>query len=272
MINWRISTVVLAGLLLSACGSQQTVKAPLEWTPVQRDVVAAWANDGSDVAILMESYEEKLGENQNIEQRNVTHQVIVQNPDASARRAITEPRDAYASSVYYMKTAGYFLVESRLVNGGRRFDKVTLDGNEILLMEIPGPKPCGANIAIDDQFIPSPDGQQIAHVHSLECGVVTVSFLDAATLGYIDSKSQMIRKPVQASWHPDGHLLIVDNENSIAWAIEPQEGFRPHPLPSCLKPVTSSGVVSSNGQKLELSDSLLTITTAAPTEIFGCQV
>ncbi|EDN66037.1 hypothetical protein BGP_4651 [Beggiatoa sp. PS] len=84
------------------------------------------------------------------------------------------------------------VAESLLENGARRFDKISLNGDEILIIETPDNEnqPCqekgkttSSNTPLFAQVhhtvIPSPNGEQLAHLYSPECKKVTVEFLHA---------------------------------------------------------------------------------------------
>ena len=157
----------------------------------QKNIVV-WADDGSELAVVIQ--------NQSGDQTDLTpsqHQIWVQNQDGSERRAITDWRNYQAKQIFYMKQAGYFVVESLLEKGARRFDKIDLDGNEILIIETPDREhqPCQQSLVpnslplqVEQTVIPSPDGQRLGHIYSPECGKVTVEFLYANSLNIFDQQ------------------------------------------------------------------------------------
>ncbi len=230
-----------------------------EWKKVEQPQQVVWADDGTEVATTVLIYEEKPGANPNspAEKRNMKHQLFVQKADGSERRALTGVREYKSGTLYYMKQAEYFVLESLLDNGARRFDKISPKGNEILIMEIPEssrlptcPAKKGSKTAeplqIAQTVIPSPDGKLLANIYSPECGQVAVEFLYANNLNFIDSKMLAISEPVNALWHPEGYILLVSNGMKQAWQVTIQGQPTSTTPPRCISPVTTSSNISAS--------------------------
>ncbi len=258
-------TVILWLLLMAGCGSQ-LVK---EGTP-QQSVV--WADDGSEVAVVGV----RIADNSS-QQHQFQHQIVVQNLDGSGQRTITEWRDYRHGRLFYMKQAGYFVVESLLDNGARRFDKIALNGNEILIIETPDNKqqPCqnaDRRAQVDHSVIPSPDGLQLANIYSPLCGKVTVEFLHANNLNLFDNQTLDIDGPMKATWHPNGYVILAtDNNSGKAWKIAPLSAPQPMTYPLCLSPVTTSSDISLEGQQVYFEGNKLITKNIGSQKAFGCQ-
>jgi hypothetical protein len=266
-INSLIQFILLTALLLIAgCGGQFVKKS--SGAP-QKSVV--WADDGSQVAIINIRLADLSSE-----QEQYQHQIAVQNVDGSGQRSITEWRDYQPGRLFYMKQAGYFVLESLLDNGARRFDKIALNGNEILIIETPDDKhqPCQnaqQQAQVNHSVIPSPDGLQLAHIYSPLCGKVTVEFLHANNLNLFDNQTLEIDGPKQASWHPEGYVILGTNNSGKGWKIVPFSIPQPIPSPFCLSPVTTSSEISLEGQQVYFENDKLVTKNVGRQKAFGCQ-
>lgn len=232
-------------------------------TKLSQSKKIVWADDGSEVAIIVSHPKKNL------------HKISVQDPKTNKQRDITEWREYKSNQIFYMKQAGYFIVESSLENGARRFDKIDENGNEILIIETPDNKnqPCKKDIKESAQIhhtvIPSPNGLQLAHIYSPECGTVTIEFLYANNLNIFDTQTMDIDEPMRAKWHPDNYIILVNYNNDKAWKVKPAELPSPVFPPQCFYPVTTSSDVSLDGEKV-LFDGNKLITKQEGTK-FGCQ-
>ena len=149
---------------------------------VQQGNQAVWADDGFEVAVV--KLDEQSGQ--------YKHQIIIKSPNnPEMSRVVTDWRENQTGQLFYMKQNGYLVVESFLENGARRFDKIdSSNGREILIVETPSSEYQICKDAIVKEnaaqvyqtVIPSPDGSQLAHIYSPECGKVTVEFLHANNL------------------------------------------------------------------------------------------
>lgn len=284
--------LLLSSLLFAGCSSQPVVNVPKNWTPTKEDSLAVWADDDSEVAIISTSFEQKSSETgDKVDKRNFTHQLITQNVDGSQRRAITQPRDSTANHLYYMKRSGYFVIESLTPDGGKHFDRIALNGNEILIMETPSDdkRPCktatvatpsegtaaNANTAaraeVAATVLPSPDGKQLAYIYSPECGVVSVDFLDASNLNYLDGQLMEIVEPLKPTWHRDGYLIVSNLTNDRAWKVAAKSPFTSIQPPKCTTPQTTSSEISQQGNKLTISGDKLKSESVGIGQAFGCQ-
>jgi len=167
-----------------------------------------------------------------------------------------------------------------LGNGARRFDKIALNGNEILIIETPDtehqgcrdkeptspkmPKPA----RVQHTVIPSPDGQQLAYIYSPACGKVTVEFLHANNLSLFDSQTMDVDEPMNATWHIDGYVILATNSN--AWKVTALAPPEPITSPKCLSPVTTSSDVSLEGKRVSFEGDKLVTKDVGSQKAFGC--
>ncbi len=263
------------GLLLSsaltACGTSPTQ----DWTPMRKDTAVVWADDDSELALTVSTYEEKGGGMfSKPERRNFNHQLVVQQgTNNEARLAITEARELEAGTLYYMKSAGYFVVESIADDGMQQFSRILPNGHEILIIE-GRPISCEegqTGVTIPHSVIPSPNGQQLAHIYTPSCGELGVEFMQAADLSFLDGKFMEITQAVTATWHPQGYLIVSTLDGANAWRIAPHEEFQPTMAPNCLTPTTSSSAISSTGVKINIENDSLVEQDLGIDHAFGCQ-
>lgn len=241
--------------------------------------IVVWADDGSKLAIAIQ----KNPEGDNTALSSPQHQIWTQNQDGSDRRALTDWRDYQPKQLFYMKQAGYLVVESLLEKGARRFDKITLNGNEILIVETPdgehqacqqSPPPApnqSLPLQVEQTVIPSPDGQQLAHIYSPECGKVTVEFLHANSLNIFDNQTMTIDEAMRATWHREGYIILTNYNNDKAWKVTPSAPPLPVLPPKCWSPVTTSSDISLKGQKVYWDGDTLVTEEVGRDKAFGCQ-
>jgi hypothetical protein len=270
MTNYLLITVLLGGLLLTGCASVHQYG-----TAIQPNDKVVWADDGSEVAVV------KHNKDDSSTKIHFKHQISVQNLEDSKQRIVTEWRDYQAGQIFYMKQAGYFVVESLLDNGIRRFDKINANGNEILIIETPDNQhqPCqGDKITASDMsklpqvhhtVIPSPDGQQLAHIYSPECSKVTVEFLHANNLNTFDNQTMDIDNSMKTRWHSDGYVILETHNK--AWKIIPLTLPLSIPPSKCLLPVTTSSDISLEGKKVYFEGDKLVTKDIGRQKAFGCQ-
>ena len=267
-------------LMLMGCSNH----IPTDWTPRQQNDQAVWADDSSEVAVIKLSFEEKRSNllSSTTEQRHFKHQILVQNLDGSGQRAITQWRNYKNGQLFYMKQAGYLVVEALLESGARRFDKIALNGNEILIIETPDSdhQPCQDQTAtesakeparVQHAVIPSPDGQQLVHIYSPECGQLTVEFLYANSLNVFDTQTMKIDEPMTATWHPGGYVIFANHKNDKAWKVTPLAPQLPVTPPNCLSPVTTSSDISLEGLQVYFEGEQLATKEMGRQRAFGCQ-
>lgn len=260
---------------------QETESSPSKPQPKDRqdhqeENIVVWADDGSKLAMAIQNQS-----SDNTDLSLPQHQIWVQNPDGSERRAITDWRNYQAKQIFYMKQAGYFVVESLLEKGARRFDKITANGNEILIIETPDSEhqPCQSSptpaqalpLQVEQTVIPSPDGQRLAHIYSPECGKVTVEFLYANSLNIFDNQTMTIDEAMRATWHREGYIILTNYNNDKAWKVTPSAPPLPILPPKCWSPVTTSSDISSEGQKVYLEGDTLVTEEVGRDKAFGCQ-
>ncbi|EIJ42922.1 hypothetical protein BegalDRAFT_2056 [Beggiatoa alba B18LD] len=264
----------LTALLINGCSTTSTEVKPDEWHTVERVDKAVWADDSSDIALVNQTYEQQ-GENK----RNVLHKIYIQNADGSNKHEITpQARENLTGELYYMKQAGYLVVESLLDNGGRQFNKLLLDGREILIIETPDKdkQPCGTDaqgVQVFHTVIPSPDGQILANIYSPECGAVSVDFLFANNLNITAAQYMAITEPLIATWHKEGYIILTNSAKTKAWRVSMQESQpTPIPPPACTSPVTTSSQTATDGRKITISETgEIKIENVGVQNAFGCQ-
>jgi len=275
--------------MLTGCGGEWVKKTtpppaekPQSAAQQKSDQSVVWADDGSEVAVVV--LNQKLSPTDDKTLANpLRHKIVVQNPANAAQHDITRWREAQVGQIFYMKQAGYLVVESLLENGVRRFDKIALNGNEILIIETPDNQhqPCGAPLPakpdklspprVFHTIIPSPDGHQLAHIYSPECRKVTVEFLHANNLSMIDSQTMDIDEPMRATWHPANYLILANFDNQKAWQVTPLAPPLPIMPPKCLHPTTTSSEIALDGRRVYLAQEQLMIETLGREKAFGCQ-
>ena len=276
---------LMSSFILIGCANNVVpkgkIKIPNQPNNIPNNIVV-WADDGSEVAIVKLKSEEKQGSSlEGATDKHYQHQIIVQNLEGSRQHIVTGWRDYKNGQIFYMKQAGYFVVESLLENGKRHFDKIAANGNEILIIETPDDtrQPCQEKKStnpnklaqIRHSVIPSPDGQQLAHIYSPECGKVTVEFLHANNLNIFDAQTINIDKPMQATWHPDGYVILATNNNDKAWKVTVLTPPQPITPPHCLSPVTTSSEVSLEGKMVYFEGEKLITKNVDRQKTFGCQ-
>jgi len=255
--------LVLSSLLLSACSITQTkIVLPPEH--------AVWSNDDTEIAVV-----QAITDPTNPERHQF--QIFVRKPDGSDNRQVTEVRSEQIRQLYYVKDPGYVIAESILANERSRFDRINLEGNEITVMETRlgptqiCPKQSGALPLIQNGVLPSPDGQILAQLFNRTCGEIEINFLQAKDLLAVDGYSLKIDAPAQATWHPQGHLVITLNDGQTAWQLNVEQAPSPTDYPSCLYPATTSSNIAADGRRVILRNGQLKINQENAQRAFGCQ-
>jgi len=270
----RFSVILALVGILSACSSS----VPKEWTSKQQLEQAVWADDNSELAVIELTFEEKASGllATETQQRNIQHQIWLQNPDGSQKRALTQKRQHRNENLFYMKQAGYLVVDAISAEGIRRFDKIDLEGNELPIVEEQIVyQPCTeANDSahqVAHQIIPSPDGSLMVEVYSPQCGQATIEFLHANNLSFIDGQTFAIDEPMTVMWHPYGYIIFTSNDLDKAWKVAPHSAPVPIQPPGCLAPLTTSSAVSLNGRLAYIEHDQVLIKPVETQQIFGCQ-
>jgi hypothetical protein len=285
-MNNRMFLTMSALILLVLSGCSGGIKES-DWTAVEKNDLVVWADDGSEVAIVVSHHEERNHEGK-VEKRNLKHQIFAQNLDGSHRRSISEERDYRVHSLYFMKSAGYLIVEVVLETGLRRFDRMALNGTSVPIfeeMQADAYRPCESGESdkeseqntlaqVEHSVIPSPNGSQLAHIYSLECGKVIVQFEHALTSDYIDRQIVEVTQSVMPMWYPEGYVILASNDGATAWKVAVQEVSQLTVYPHCTSPRTASSDVSLQGQKVyfEGDNNEKVVTEIVGIEkAFGCQ-
>ncbi len=269
--------LLLSALCIFGVGCEQI--QPPEWMFIQKNDQVVWSDDSTELAVAVLSYEERpAGLLAVAEQRRFNHQIFAQHRDGSNRRSLTPSRPARSGHIFYMKQAGYLIVESISEEDIRRFDKVDLTGNWIAIVEEKQPyRPCPTSQTnapipqVNHQIIPSPDGQFLIEVYSPECGKATIEFLYANNLNFIDSHTFTIDEPMQVFWQPDNQVLMTNFSHKKAWQFGIQTPPIPVFPPRCSPPLTSSSALSSQGEQAYFEGDNLLIKQVGTENSFGCQ-
>lgn len=247
----RAMTTALVGLLgLAAAGC---------WEDAESIQAAVWSDDDTSQAYVHLYFEQSSSTNPMTGQhntRNHRHQLFVQSANGSGRRAVTGERPgAMGTAFYYMKRAGYLLIEVDEEGQATRWDVVRLsDGHaQTLARRVPGTEPASPCEQFD--AIPSPDGSTIAVLERtapsntpsgcLE-GQMTVRFVDPDSLSTTATYSWAVEGVPGAVWTAAGDLRVWSYRDG-AWSVAPATGPTPAAEPSCTQQVTSSSNVSSDG-------------------------
>jgi len=280
MNNHILAVTFLATLILSGCGSMTTKET--DWTTVEKNEIVVWADDSSELATVVSNHEERYYEGE-LEKRNLKHQIFAQRLDGSHRRAISELRDHRVKSLYYMKQAGYLIIEVITDEGLRRFDRMALNGDSMPIFketQIEAYRPCQSTGTeenenslpqVEHSVIPSPNGSQLAHIYSLECGKVTIQFEHALSSDYIDSQTIEINQAVTPMWYPEGYIILAGKDGSTALKVAIQEPAQLIRYPHCVAPQTISSDVSLQGQQVYFEDGELVTKIVGIEKSFGCQ-
>jgi len=248
----------LFAILLILQGCTTVVKESSTGTP------AVWANDGSAVAFALPEKSK--------------HQIYIQIPDnLQSRQPIGEIRDLPVKSLFFIKNPDYLLVESTLPDGGSRFDKLSLNGKEITILEtkMPATKLCKDQpnnpSVVEQSIIPSPDGRILANVGSQSCGEVTIDFLQALDLMTVGNYNLELNQGATPTWRNDGFFILASNDGKTAWQMLANQAPMSTSYPKCLKPVTSSSSIASDGRQAFVSENNISIEFADKSNAFGCQ-
>ncbi len=255
--------LVLSSLFLSAC---TTSPLKTDLPPEQ----AVWSSDGNEVAVV----QALIDPNEPTRQQ---YQIFVRRPDGSDNRQVTGVRTEQIRQLYYMKSPDYVIAESLLEGGLSRFDKITLDGHEITVMETRQntaqlcPDHIGVLPLVQHGVLPSPDGKILAHLYNRACGHIVIEFLQAHSLLTKDGFTLNISAPAQATWHPQGYLIIALNDGKTAWRVGIEQAPMPTEYPRCLYPTTTSSNLSADGRRVSLINGQLKMAQEEAQRAFGCQ-
>lgn len=273
----RYIFVALSTFIIISCTVTDKKK---QWTPVEKMDQIVWADDDSEVAMVILHFEESQPDwlDTTTEKRYFKHQLFRQKINSEERTALTELRDHRLGHVFFMKSANYLITESILPGGARRFDKIDMQGHEILIVETPDEahRPCQSatqKFTLTPTVLPAPDGQQLAYVYSPECNKATIEFLEIEHLTVLDNQTFNIDEPMHVTWHRDGYVIFSTVQRDKAWQVKVQEPPLPILPPRCLSPVTTSSSVSAEGHLIYLNEDTKKLVTreVGRKQAFGCQ-
>ncbi|MEM7018526.1 MAG: hypothetical protein AAF512_14445 [Pseudomonadota bacterium] len=272
LTHFKVFTLSIAAFWIAGCGVMPGQKSSPE--EVAGEGMTVWSEDGSEALIaIQQGWESPRSETERFE-----HRLFIDAMDGSERRALTSMRPNAVNTIYYMKNAGYVIVENRLPDKRARFQKIELNGKEITLFEsrtpvwqLCGDVPTEGAPVIEHTIIPSPNGESLAHVYSQACGSVTVDFLRARDLVATDSQTLTIESPPNITWHPDGDLIIAMADGETAWKLMAGLYQEKTDYPKCFDPKTSSSNVARDGRQIYLGDGKLETREVGREQAFGCQ-
>ncbi len=284
--TWLPWLLIIGMLANTACSTRQWI-----WRPVNYDSQAIWADDATEVAIVRISYEEKQSLdplNGTTDKRNFRHQIILQKPDGTDRRALTVPRPHQTGRLYYMRTAGYLIVEVLQPElGAAYFEKLSLRNEPpVRLLDIPPLTQWGCQDShsqpplsqgdppespgrLDYTVLPSPDGAHLLLGYSPTCQQVRLELRRADNLLSLWQKNLPLPEPANLTWHPAGHAILAGFRQ--AWQINLDGTVVPAPLPNCLIPATTSSDINAHHQSLAFGPNGLEIISNNDSTVFGCQ-
>lgn len=261
--------IVLLPFIVAGCSGQATKEETKDGI-TQRKGQVVWAEDASEVAYSVIS-EEKQTTPEGEEKVTTHHQLFVQNPDGTQKREVSRQRDHLSGALYYMKQAGYLVVESVSNTGARRFDRVLMNGNEILIIETPDkPRPACATPSIPQTVIPSPDGHVLASISTSDCGQVSVEFMYANNLNMIDAQTVDVAQSVTPLWHPEGYIILAAQDGTHAWKVAMKEPYKAIAYPNCTAPVTTSSNIAADGRTVSFEEDVLQVREGSKQAAFGC--
>ncbi|MEY3218711.1 MAG: hypothetical protein RIT27_68 [Pseudomonadota bacterium] len=228
------------------------------------EMTAVWANDDSSVAFVL------LEKNK--------YQIYIQIPDnLQSRQPIGDARDLPVKNLFFVKSHDYLVVESTLPSGGSKFDKLSLNGKEITILEtkMPAKQLCKDNPpnppVVAQNIIPSPDGRILASVGSQGCGEVSIDFLQAQDLMTVGNYNLEINQSASATWRNDGFLVLAGNDGKTAWQVLANQAPMSTNYPKCLTPVTTSSTIAADGRRALVSAENISVEFGDKSTAFGCQ-
>lgn len=235
------------------------------WSEKETIQTVTWSDDDQGQAYLRMRWEERQVYQilETItERRSYEHQLYVQSPGGSERRALTSMRAGRpVPELYYMRTQGYLIYGAMGDGAVVTLKRIDLQGNErAIITSDAAYSPCGALSAV-----PSPDGSVLALVERklpagayappgppppddpARClGVVTsVKLLDAASLAVQGQWTWQHDGFTDYGWMTDNAFYVQAVDTS--WRIDPASGPQPVPQPACLFPRTTSSRISAAG-------------------------
>jgi hypothetical protein len=248
----------------------------------------AWADDDSAIAFVILRYESKPSTNPlsgTTLKRNMRHQLYIENPNGSNRRAIGgELAGQNATELYYMKSRGYVL-SGAISPDARWFNLIRLANGAATEVARVSNSSCESR---HFDVVPSPDGRYLAVLktapgciatsgtasptgsHSQGTDQLVVTFLDASTLAEV--QSQTVTLPawgVEWTWRPAGDFVVA--ASGTAWSLAVGRAPQSTNVPGCFSPKTTSSAWSSTGTYLGSDGLAVVVAGQNPTAAFGCQ-
>lgn len=277
----RSTTALLAALAFGLTGCFPT------WQDQEMIASVAWADDDSAIAFVVLRYESKQSTNPlsgTTLKRNMRHQLYVENPNGSNRRAIGgELAGQNATELYYMKARGYFL-SGAVSPDARWFNRISATGAVTEVARVSNSSCEGRHFDV----VPSPDGQHLAMIktapgctstsgtasptgsHTQTSDQLVVTFLDASTLAEV--QSQTVTLPawgVEWTWRPAGDFVVA--ASGTAWSLAVGRAPQSTTVPGCFWPKTTSSAWSSTGTYIGSDDLAVVVAGQNPAGAFGCQ-
>lgn len=231
-ISFLLSIILLVSgvMLISSCF--------LAWQDVDRYTWAVWAEDDSGIAYYRMNYRERRGDviGGFFPTEDHTFRVYTADTEGGNPVQIGPERAGTPGEIYYMKGAGYLLIDEYPVEGrDSRYTVLYLDGTDVVLVE-------DTRLPSTDLIwaLPSPDGEFIAVMtpeiwcpdlndYSSDCNGgeiytsldpdlkyrVGIEFYDSATLTRVDTEPRVILTDgvAEFAWLTEGVLMVAGNNS-----------------------------------------------------------
>lgn len=229
----RLWTAIVTALLVFA-------SCELVWETRQEVTRAVWSDDG-----LQQAYVVRTCEQSGSLTRNSSWQVWAQDADGSNRQAVGEPFVAeIGPQFYFMKTAGFFVVELPESATQRRYVRMFRATGE--RGDIPDPQQDYTCFEIS----PSPDGNYLGVMKRLAGGdQVAGRIIFSSDLVVWGSLSKTVTGQTRSRWSTDSKFIIQDDANN-AWIVDPNNGMLPVASLSNFYPKTTSSDINAAGVQI----------------------
>ncbi len=226
------------------------------WNDREAIGYVTWSDDDQAQAYQLRQYEESSYEGPFGRGTRDHHlQVWVQSPNGAGRRALSPMWEGTAGTdFYFMRQAGYVLLDRYDGPGSRRWELVGLDGTvRTAFTQVAGSGP--AEPCTGGELLPSPDGAVIARIERVAdsgclAGTLRVTFVDADSLTDTASHEISMDRMPGTSWTRDGDFLVW-TYGAGSWRVDPVDGFVALSSdPTCVYPRTSSSALSDAGVRI----------------------
>jgi hypothetical protein len=222
---------------------------------------AVWSDDGLSQAYVKLLFEESPQTHPisgTTNKRHFRHRIFVRNASGAFDALTGERPGQHGAFVYYLRQAGYVLIEVLESGGVRRVDLIRLEtGRSVEVARFTPPAGSEAHCYHSD-FLPSPDGHTIALIERVAAaqstdgpgfcagGTTTVTLRSAATLAQTAQHRWAMDDWPEAVWSNANQLFVWSTQDG-SWRVDPASGPIPQAHPTCTTPRTSSSEISLAG-------------------------